>query len=84
MSNTVVITEPGLTSFALAQRFTPVALQRVCAENNFIPNQDFTYAPYTAQLHKQLKKQALLHWAAYPIPSFTKTKIMQIITTINK
>jgi hypothetical protein len=80
MSTTVVITEPGLTSFMLAQRFTPAALQRVCAENAFVPNQDFSYAPYTAQLHKQLKKQAL----RYASPAFTKTEVVQLISTINK
>lgn len=80
MSNTVLITEPGLTSFMLAQRFTPAALQRVCAENKFVPNQDFSYAPYTAQLHKQLKKQAL----RYASPAFTKTEAVQLVTRINK
>jgi hypothetical protein len=64
----------------LAQRFTPAALQRVCAENNFVPNQDFAYAPYTTQLHKQLKKQALQTAS----PAFTKTEVVQLITTINK
>ena len=80
MSTTVVITEPGLTSFMLAQRFTPAALQRVCAENNFVPHQDFAYAPYTTQLHKQLKKQALRTAS----PAFTKTEVVQLITAINK
>ena len=80
MSTTVVITEPGITSFMLAQRFTPAALQRVCAENAFVPNQDFSYAPYTAQLHKQLKKQALRTAS----PAFTKTEVVQLITAINK
>jgi len=64
----------------LAQRFTPAALQRVCAENAFVPNQDFSYAPYTAQLHKQLKKQAL----RCASPAFTKTEALQLVTAINK
>jgi hypothetical protein len=80
MSNTFVITEPGMTSFMLAQRFTPSALQKACVENGFIPNEDFTYAPYTSQLHKNLKQIALQSKSVF----FTKTEFMQLITKINK
>jgi len=79
MSNTVIITEPGLTSFMLAQRFTPSALQRVCAENGFVPNTDFEYAPYNAKLHAKLKQQALQVYSL-----FSKTEILQYVSQINK
>jgi len=79
MSNTVIITEPGMTHFMLAQRFTPSALQRVCAENGFIPNYDFEYAPYNAKLHAKLKQQALQVYT-----SSSKTQILQYVSEINK
>jgi len=79
MSNTVIITEPGMTFFALAQRFTPSALQRVCAENGFIPNYDFEYAPYNAKLHAQLKQKAL------QVRTFSsKTETLRYVSKINK
>jgi len=81
MSNTVIITEPGMTSFMLAQRFTPAALQKACTENGFIPNEDFTFAPYNAKLHAQLKQQSL---PIYTSNYFSKTEVLQQLTKINK
>lgn len=81
MSNTVIITEPGMTCFMLAQRFTPAALQKACAENGFVPNQDFTYAPYNAKLHAQLKQQSLPIYVSNFNP---KTEVLKQLSKINR
>ena len=50
MSNTFVITEPGMTSLFHGQLVTMQGLQAYCTRTGMVANEDFTLAPYTEEL----------------------------------
>jgi len=54
MSNTFVITEPGMTSLFHAQLVTMPELQAYCTRTGFVANEDFAFAPYTEELQLQI------------------------------
>jgi hypothetical protein len=54
MSNTFVITEPGMTSLFHAQLVTMPKLQAYCTRTGFVANEDFKLKPYTEELQYQV------------------------------
>ena len=54
MSNQYLVTEPGLTALAFAQRLTPQQLAQALAEYG---SDSFIVAPYTQKLQRKLRAQ---------------------------
>ena len=54
MSNTFIITEPGMTSLFHAQLVTMPELQAYCNRTGFVANEDFVFAPYTEELQLEI------------------------------
>ena len=54
MSNTFVITEPGMTSLFHAQLVTMPELQAYCNRTGFVADEDFALAPYTEELQLEI------------------------------
>ena len=54
MSNTFIITEPGMTSLFHAQHVTMPGLQAYCDRTGFVTGEDFKLKPYTEELQYQV------------------------------
>jgi len=54
-SKDFLVTEPGLTYFAYAQRITPQQIAVANKEDMFNPNARLQIAPYTQKLQRQLR-----------------------------
>ena len=54
MSNTFVITEPGMTSLFHAQLVTMPGLQEFCTRTGCVAGDNFAFAPYTEELQLEI------------------------------